>query len=308
VQAWKANVVRIPLNEASWLDYTCVDTNGKTINPDPGNNYKSAVESQVAAANAAGLYVILDLHWTAPGNSCPELQTEMADADHSLAFWTSIANTFKNNPAVIFELFNEPYFDPANFSGNEWSYMMNGTGGAFSGFPATSVNGNRKNISMAWKIASFQDMINAVRATGATNVVLVGNQNYSSDLSQWVQYMPNDPLKQMGATWHPYPDSNKGIMYAYPNYYPAVFTYAQQILAANVPLVATEFGGQNSAGTPNCPICTTMENFADANGMSLVGWTWDVWGAADFDLIQDVNGTPTPGYGVTFKSWMVNHP
>ena len=68
----------------------------------------------VAAANAAGLYVILDLHFAAPNNTstgvpyCPEAQIPMADQDHAPAFWASIAATFKSNPSVIFELFNEP--------------------------------------------------------------------------------------------------------------------------------------------------------------------------------------------------------
>ena len=35
----------------------------------------------------------------------------MPDADHAPDFWTSVANTFKNNSAVIFDLYNEPYLD-----------------------------------------------------------------------------------------------------------------------------------------------------------------------------------------------------
>ena len=58
-----------------------------------------------------GLYVILDLHWTAPGN---QVAGAAADArhDHSPAFWESVASTFKANPAVVFDVFNEPYDPP----------------------------------------------------------------------------------------------------------------------------------------------------------------------------------------------------
>src|SRR6185503_20730360 len=141
--AWKVNTVRIPLNEASWQNRTCTDTGGVVRDADPADNYPAAVQAQVAQANAAGIYVILDLHWTAPGNTCPMLQTQMANADNSLAFWTSVANTFKNNPAVVFELFNEPFMN-FGFSGDTWAYMMQGTGGSFSSFPATSPNGGWK--------------------------------------------------------------------------------------------------------------------------------------------------------------------
>ena len=109
--SWKMNTVRIPLNEASWLGYSCTDTSGVVRNPDPGSNYKSAVQTQVAQATAAGMYVILDLHWAAPGNACPILQAQMADNDHSIAFLTSIADTFNNNPSTVFDLSNEPSLD-----------------------------------------------------------------------------------------------------------------------------------------------------------------------------------------------------
>ena len=34
----------------------------------------------------------------------------------------------------------------------------------------------------------MQAMVNAVRATGATNVLMLGGEEYSNDLSQWLTY------------------------------------------------------------------------------------------------------------------------
>jgi hypothetical protein len=312
IQSWKADIVRIPLNEDSWLGLTCVDTDGLSHYADPGGNYKQALANLVQQANAAGLYVILDLHWAAPGSTCPLLQTQMADSDHSLAFWTSLANAYKNNPAVMFELFNEPLLDTANdFTGDPWQYMMFGTGGAFSGYPATSNRGNLQNIATPWNIASFQDMINAVRATGATNPVLIGSVAYTADLTGWLSHVPADPLNQMAATWHAYPTYPSAwgsYAWSQPNYAPQVFVEVQNILAAGIPVIITETGDQDSAGTVGAPLMQTVTNFADANGVSVVGWTWDIWPGPDFILIQDVNGTPTDGYGQFFQSWLVNHP
>jgi len=309
IKSWHANVVRIPLNEASWLDYSCTDTGGVVHNPDPGGNYKSSVETQVSEANAAGLYVILDLHWAAPGTACPMLQTQMADADHSLSFWTSIANQFKNNPSVMFELYNEPFFD-FDFSGNSWSYMMQGTSGSFTGYPATGNSGNWQNVQQSWAVASYQQMINTVRATGANNVVLVGTMQYTQDLSSWLAYRPSDPLGQMAATWHAYPTygTTWGTYdYSQPNFSPQIFTEVQNILAAGIPVIATETGDQDSSGTVGSPLVSTVTAFADKNGVSVVGWAWDVWGDANNVLITDVSGAPTDGYGQFFQSWMVNH-
>jgi hypothetical protein len=310
INAWKANIVRIPLNEDSWLGLTCTDTGGVVHNADPGGNYKQFVANLVQEANNAGIYVILDLHWAAPGNSCPMLQSQMADSDHSLAFWTSIANTYKNNPAVLFELFNEPFLD-FDFTGDPWQYLMFGTGGSFSGYPATGNSGAWENVETSWTIASYQAMINAVRATGAANVVLIGSLSYTADLSGWLSHKPTDPIGQMAATWHPYPayGATWGTpAWAQPDYAPEIFTEVQDILAAGIPVIATETGDQDSAGTVGAPLVDTITTFADANGVSVLGWTWDVWQGPDFILIQDVNGTPTDGYGQFFQSWMVNHP
>jgi uncharacterized protein (TIGR03437 family) len=310
IRSWKANIVRIPLNEASWLAATCTDTDGVVHQADPGGNYKEFLANMVKEANAAGLYVILDLHWAAPGNSCPMLQTQMADADHSLAFWTSIATTYKSNPAVMFELFNEPFMN-VDFTGDQWAYIMYGQNGAFSGYPATSTKGNQQNIATAWQIASYQDMINAVRATGATNPVLIGSLSYTADLSGWLAHVPVDPLNQMAATWHPYPTYGAAFgtpAAAQPDFAPQVFSEVQAIFAAGIPVIATETGDQDSTGTVGAPLVTTITTFADQMGMSLLGWTWDVWNQPNDVLILDVNGTPTDGYGVVFRGWMVNHP
>jgi hypothetical protein len=306
LQAWKVNTLRIPLNESSWLGLTCTDSGGVVRKADPAGNYKSAVQTQVAQANAAGIYVILDLHWSAPGNTCPMLQTQMANADHSIAFWTSVANTFRNNPAVVFELFNEPFMN-FGFSGDTWSYMMKGTNGSFSSFPATSPKGGWKEVKQPWAIASYQAMLDAVRATGATNVVLIGSMQYCQDLGEWLEHRPADPLRQMAAAWHPYQKHQSAWDYPHPNFHPEVMTDARNILAAGIPLVMTEVGGRNTPGTPGSPIVTAMTAFADANGIGVLGWTWDVWGGPDHVLIKDVNGTPTDGYGQVFRNWMLAH-
>ena len=64
-------------------------------------------------SNAHGIYAILDLHWTAPGNQVAMEPQPMPDEDHSPAFWKSVAYTFKGDPAVVFDLFDEPY-DPTD--------------------------------------------------------------------------------------------------------------------------------------------------------------------------------------------------
>src|ERR1700728_912868 len=195
------NTVRLLLNEASWLNYTCYDSGtgasgelytaagGGAYTPDPANIYQATVKNAVADATAAGLYVILDLHWGAPDNAagqaiCPIGQPGFADADHALAFWKSVANTLKSNPAVIFELFNEPF--GANVY-NDWVIQTGsntytpGTdantllnGGAY--YPFDMQNNTAGNYivtdNMTWQVAGMQAMLNTIRGEGAPNVVV----------------------------------------------------------------------------------------------------------------------------------------
>lgn len=309
ITAWKANIVRIPLNEASWLGHRCTDSAGASHDPDPAGNYRQAVQTQVEQAIAAGLYVIIDLHWSAPGNTCPMLQMQMANADNSPAFWTSVADTFKDQPAVMFELFNEPFMN-FGFSGDDWSMMMHGTGGRFSSYPATSRDGQWKEIKTEWQVASYQDLIDAVRATGATNVVLIAGMQYAQDMSGWLKHRPDDPIEQMAAVWHPYPTfgaSWGSAKHAQPNFAPEVFTDILQIQEAGFPVIATETGDRNTEGTRGAPLITTVTRWADQHGIGVLGWGWNVWEEPDHVLIRDVDGTPTDGYGEVFREWLLSH-
>ena len=101
MKSWMINVVRLPLNEDCWLGL-----NGMTLS---GAAYQQQVVSYAHALSAAGIAVILDLHFSAPGSMKSTTQMPMADADHSVAFWTSVATTFKGDNSVLFDLYNEPH-------------------------------------------------------------------------------------------------------------------------------------------------------------------------------------------------------
>jgi hypothetical protein len=121
--AWNINVVRVPLNEDCWLNI-----NG--VNPAyAGVAYQQAIETEVSLINQAGMVAILDLHWTSPGAYAAVAQQPLPDADHSVAFWQSVATTFKANPAVIYDLFNEPFLYSSYFTNpnqNAWQCWLDG--------------------------------------------------------------------------------------------------------------------------------------------------------------------------------------
>jgi endoglucanase len=321
MKTWGVNAVRLPINEASWLGKNCVDvggsgvhyvngvktqnTPGETVKADPGGNYQATVATSVSQATAAGLYVILDLHLAAPGNVCPNMQNAMADADNSITFWTSLATAFKGYPSVLFELFNEPFLDQAPLKGSTpWAALMNG--GTLTSYVAqTTTNPWYTTVTYTWQTAGMQAMLNAVRATGATNVILTSTPAYSSDLGGWLQYHPTDTLNpsQVGAVWHAYPAPgapNEPDCIGLPTCSTQLLTAAKAIRAAGYPIVITEFG--DPSGGKTAPLSATLLPFADANLVSYMAWTWDPWVGTTYYLITDGAGDPTVGYGQYVKA------
>jgi endoglucanase len=291
--SWHMNAVRLPLNETSWLGHTCINPNtGASQNPDPGDNYRATVEKSVTDAVAAGLYVILDLHWTAPGAYCATGQAQMANTDNSIAFWTSIASTFKGNPAVLFELFNEPFGQNVYpVASSDWNILLNG--GTYSSFVHQNTDtGSLETTNGSWQAAGMQAMLNAVRATGATNVVLVGTMGWDGDLSQWLAHKPTDPAGQMAAAWHCYPwgsDNTKPSWTGIGDQY----TFAAAI-TTQVPIVVTETGDSLGLEQAFLP-------WADGTAsVSYIAWAWDPWGN-QWDLITDAAGDPT-AFGTYYET------
>jgi len=275
IKSWYANAVRVPLNEDCWLGI-----NLPSSNPYQGAAYQQAIVNFVQALNNAGMYVILDLHWSAPGTTVASSQQPMADADHSPAFWSSVATTFKNFPAVVFDLYNEPYV-------GDWNCWRNGCS-------VTTSAGT-------WTTAGMTQLVAAVRGAGATQPIMLGGLGYAGDLSQWLANAPADSLNppQLVASFHTYCQGNtvaacqSSLADLQTNQWPTVATVAN-----SVPVVTGEFGEYECATTYVNPYMT----FADSHGISYLGWAWDPYDCGSFPaLIVDYTGTPT-AYGMGLKS------
>ncbi len=295
IRGWNTNAVRIPLNEECWLGI-----NG--IKPRLGGaHYQSAIAQEVAALNAHGLVAILDLHWNSPGNVpswYPGVQ-EMADADHSIAFWSSVASHFRSVPGVVYELYNEPEI-------SSWQCWLDG------GCTVDTTNGLNKDPHLTahlpnrpWRVAGMQQMLDAVRAAGARQPVMVNGLSGANDLSGWLAHEPNDPLHQLLAGFHVY------WQYGLPC--TTISCWNSQVLpvAHVVPVVTTEFGQSGCAHTgcqpPGCAHAhmDVYMAWADQNDISYLPWTWDTWSGGcvyQFDLISSYRGVPTLGYGSDYQA------
>jgi aryl-phospho-beta-D-glucosidase BglC (GH1 family) len=90
IDQWHANCIRLPVKDDFWFGTTAYQGDG-------GKDYRELIDRIVTLAANRGAYVVLDLHrFRAP------------KAEHA-TFWKDAAARYKDHPAVLFELFNEPH-------------------------------------------------------------------------------------------------------------------------------------------------------------------------------------------------------
>jgi chitodextrinase len=266
ITTWGINAVRVPLNEDCWLGINGVNS------AYAGSNYQVAVRGYVNRLLAHGLDVILDLHWGAPGTQLALGQEQAPDADHSPAFWSSVASQYKGVTGVAFDLFNEPH-------DVSWSCWLNGC--AMPG---------------GWQAAGEQQLINAVRGAGATQPVIVEGLNWGGDLSGWSANAPRDPAGRLVAGWHIYNFSGCNTMSCWDS---TVAPVAQQ-----VPVLATEIGENDCGGS----FLNSLLPWADSHRIGYVAWAWNNASCGGGpSLISDYSGTPT-AYGAAYKAYLTAHP
>jgi hypothetical protein len=290
---WKINVLRLPLNEDCWLDVNMNDV-------DPayrGANYRNVIVDYATRLTQAGIAVILDLHWAAPGAEKAVRQLPMANRDHSIAFWQSVATTFKPNTGVIFDLYNEPYPDDNQDTATAWTCVRDGSplAGPTASCPGPGDEGHASNYAAA----GTQELLTAVRNTGATNLVLVAGVTYTGHLSQWLTYKPFDPLNNLAASVHIYPPGSQCSD-------EPCWNAELAPVAAQYPVIAGEIGQDSCAIDRINPVI----NWLEGKGQHYLAWAW--WeepcasGNPTYGLITNFStGAPTSGYGSGYRDRLI---
>jgi aryl-phospho-beta-D-glucosidase BglC (GH1 family) len=160
IKGWKANLVRFTLNQDYYMNkYADI--------------YPKYVARSVKWAEAAGMDVILDLHWVDDKHQSPTQGYMASAATKSPAFWTAVATAYKSDPHVMFELYNEPTI-------SDWG---------------------------AWK-TNFQAMTDAVRGAGANNIVIIGGLDWAYDLSKVITD-PSTRITGKNIVYNTHPYGNK---------------------------------------------------------------------------------------------------
>jgi hypothetical protein len=242
VRSWKANVIRLPVSNVSWFGSNALA-------------YRATVDAFIARASDLDAYVILDLH--------DYVKTTAAHA----TFWDDAADRYKNNPAVLFGLLNEPH----TVSEQVWR------------------NGDSEGPGM-------QGLLERVRATGANNIVLAGGLDWGYKLLNLLPaYALVDTASGNGVVY----DSH---VYPWKTYiHKDVGNPAQQY-----PVLLGEFGHPGGTTfndltfEPEDIWVPRLLDWADTQNLHWTGWCF--YPGADPRMLADWNHTPSAHWGAPAKA------
>jgi endoglucanase len=314
MKSWGINAVRIPMNEDCWLGINGVQS------AYGGANYQSAILSFVnLLTQTNGMYAILDLHYAAPGSTLATVQGLMPDQDHTPTFWSQVAAAYKGNGSVIFDLFNEPNTGgdgAADYTcwrdGGVACNINNYSSGALGSGSLDSIKGS--NGTASFVVAGMQSLVSAVRAAGATNLLLLGGIGDAWNLGLWPSHVPTDTLSppNIAAGWHYY-DNNAGCnpTCAGPSQYLG-YTGGDagggggagvgNVEMAGYPIIVGETGIYAPNGPSWYPGFLT---WLDGQGISYFAWAWATNGTPAM-LSDTTNFTPSDPNGTLFKAHLAS--
>ncbi len=247
MKTWRVNAVALPLNEACWLGGY-----GGLKPRFSGRAYRKAIKQYVRRLNAHGIYVVLRLSGSGPGQhvygAAPgDSELPMADADHSLDFWRSVAVSFRKNHAVLFHAYDEPHKI-------NWACARDGC--------RTVANGSEGEPKFGpYQAVGHQAIVDAIRSTGARQPIIVSGIDFAGDLGGWERFKPKDRRHSLIAGWNSFDYSH--------NFGPSKPDLRR--LAKRHPIVVGGFGDTDC----NSDFSTALMRFADHHGISYLAWTWN---------------------------------
>jgi hypothetical protein len=282
VSDWHANLIRLPLSQDRWFGRAPEQTDG-------GAGYRALVHQLVDFCSDHNAYIILDLHWSDAGEWGRNIGQHNLPDKNSIIFWKDAAATFKQNPAVLFDLYNEP----SRINWDQW----------FKGGPITETDEKAK-ATIAYESVGLPRLLEAIRSTGAKNVVVAGGINWAYEVEG---ILPDRELKDPtghGVVYaaHPYPHAYDGIG----RETIAQWAARMESFAKKRPIIVTEFGSIERmwAFPKDSGYHDERWNREMIAALEAQRWNWTAW---DFHvtawpcLISDWNYTPTPEFGVWVK-------
>jgi hypothetical protein len=222
--------------------------------------YVTRVVDAVTLARAHGLVVLLSIQDQGPSGGSSHAQP----SDATIRDWQTLTARFNGDLDVIYEMYNEPQNRP---TADGWAVWLDG--GPSSRNQGTAAVGH-------------QAVLDAIRATGAANVVVAD----AGQFGQRLDGIPlvHDPLGQVAYGVHPY------LTHTLRD--PSDWEPGFGFLANQFPVVATEWIANSKVVFCHPEWETTapaLLDFLQAHDIGILAWAFDVLDS----LILDWNHTPT---------------
>jgi len=278
LEDWHANLIRLPLAQDRWFGKAPQQADG-------GAGYRELVRQLVDTCSAHDAYIILDLHWSDAGEWGRNIGQHDLPDKNSVIFWQAVAAAFANEPAVLFDLYNEP----SRITWDQW----------FRGGPITETD-RKTGTTLRYEAVGLPALAAAVRSTGAKNVMVAGGVNWAYELGGILdgREIPDPAGNGVVYAVHPYPHPFPGLgRETIAQWAARVETFAQVH-----PVLVTEFGSMESkwAFPKDSGYNDEKWNREMLAALEAHRWSWTAW---DFHvsawpcLIADWNYTPTPAFG-----------
>lgn len=285
---WAIDTVRVPINQDCWLGTRGAPVSD-TENQRTAEEYRAEIASFVTALHDRDIVVILDLQSRKRETEEEFGNVAMPDAG-SLDFWRSIAKEYKDDPAIMFDAFNEPYsrWDEVSAS---YAFQLDWTCWRDGGCAAPVEDDKSELTGRTYPVQGMAAVVRAIRGEGAKQPIMLAGLDYANDLSQWLEHRPDDD--QLVASFHNYNFQRCNDA--------ACWEAEIAPIAEQVPVLTGEVG-QDDAGLPHL---AEYMAWADARQIGYLAWVW--WDHADdpMALITGPAGTPTSPLGTTFRSHLL---
>jgi hypothetical protein len=289
VAGWHANFIRLPLSQDRWFGRAPLQTDG-------GASYRALVRQVVDFCSGHNAYILLDLHWSDAGEWGKNIGQHYLPDENSIVFWKSLAPIYKDESAVLFDLYNEP----SRISWDQW----------FNGGPINETD-EKTGAKLSYRSVGLRTVLEAIRSTGARNVVVAGGINWSYELGGILEGHELVDPDGDGVVYanHPYPHVYERIgRETIPQWAARVEAFARRH-----PIIVTEFGSIEAMWPFPKDWNYDDEKWDREMIRTLEAHRWN-WAAWDFHptawpcLVSDWNYTPTPHFGVWVKHALAENP
>lgn len=261
IQDWHANLLRLPVNQDFWFGHDQAWTGSES--GDGGAAYRSLVDQVIDNAKTNNAYVMLDMHWSDMGVWGSNNGQHFMPDDHTTLFWQDAAKRYANNPAVLFDPYNEPHFENDQPTDAEFALWRNGG----------TINENGEFFG-SYHSPGLQGLINTIRDAGASNVLAPEGLNWGSNLNGVLTgHALSDPAGNLMYQSHLYPNKLADNEVA----------SAVESVSQNYPIYVGEWGSggvkwqpDNGAAQSNQDMLAYLHNHPK--------FSWTAWAfSADFE-------------------------